>query len=136
MLMRSSCRTSVEQYHHRVAESLAVGDIFALAANNDEDDFRLLRVEVASRQCTSNESTMQDWLGQQVFTHEWFITASYLEYCDDSKSSYVVDASPQRQTFIPTQSVRFGPVTMGVNADESLFLHPDDLEDVLEATRP
>ena len=125
-----------EQHHHRVAEGLEVGDVFAIAAINDEDDFRLLRVDVASRQCTAEDDGKKDWLGQQVFTNEWFITASYLEYSDDKCTAYVVDASPERRTFSLTQSVRFGPINMGVNTDETLFVHPDDLEVLLDATEP
>ena len=36
--------------------------------------------------------------------------------------------------FLPVNA--WAGVKKGVNADESLFLHPDDLEEVLEATRP
>ena len=36
--------------------------------------------------------------------------------------------------FLPVNA--WAGVKKGVNADESLFLQPDDLEDVMEATRP
>ena len=36
--------------------------------------------------------------------------------------------------FLPVNA--WAGVKKGVNADESLFLQPDDLEDVMEATKP
>lgn len=122
-----------EQQRHSVAEALEVKDVFALAAADDEEDFILIQVDTPARKCTEDENGATDFLGQQVFTNEWFITGHFLEYTDQSGTAYLVDPDPERVVFVATQRVRAGPLNLGINEEGHLFIHPEDIDDLLDA---
>lgn len=47
--------------------------------------------------------------------------------------TYLVDPEPERVVFIAKQRVRAGPLNMGVDHAGHLYLHPDDLDGLLDA---
>jgi hypothetical protein len=123
----------MEDHHrHHVAEALLVDEVFAISADDPTQQFSLVRVTEVARECTAEESGMEDALGKQVCRGEWFITGNFLEWSvGPGRAQYVVDL--EHTVYIPTHLVCVGPVRM-VDDGGQLQIHEDDQEEVDQRT--